>query len=163
MLGSVGAASLAPVLLKAATEPAAMAAPTAGPALRPAFSGILNVTAPDGQAAALRGATITGGSIDGARLAGSVQGGRIDWLARPDGGHELSLHFEVRCADGHLVEVCPRAIVNADHLTGRIAVTATVDSLSLDERSADAALLAGNLDATDLERGVLRLLAFEVA
>lgn len=160
MLGTVGAASLAPVLLKAG----APAAQVTDPELRPAFSGTLIVGAPQRVEARLHSATITGGSLDGSRLTGAVQGGRIQWLAREDGGHEMSLHFEVRCRDGRLVEVSERAILAAGiDPASRCAVTATIEPISIEARAGEAALLAGRLDATEIERGEVKLLAFEVA
>lgn len=164
MLGTAGAASLAPVLLHAGSPAGNAEKASADPELRPAFTGVLRIAGVGHRAAGGRSAAITDGQVEGNRLAGQVQGGHIDWLPRDDGGHELSVHFEVHADDGRMVEVAQRAILPAGiDPASRVAVTATIEPLAIQGGASDVAVLAGRLDATGLERGLVQLLAFEVA
>ena len=49
---------------------------------------------------------LTGGSVEGPGLAGSIVPGGVDWqINRADGVLEISAHYVVRTHDGALVEV----------------------------------------------------------
>ena len=162
MLGTVGAASLAPVLVNAGARAAPVAA--GSPEVQPAFAGNLTVGAMEREGTVLRAASISGGTIHGSRLAGIVHGGRIEWLPRADGSHEVQLRFHVQCADGHQTEVFQRAVLAPDaDLQGCWPVNAVTESLADEGASTGAALLVGRLDATRLQQGLLTLLAFEVS
>lgn len=162
MLGTVGAATLAPVLVNAGAR--AVPATAGSPEVQPAFSGNLTVGTIERDGAVLRAASIAGGTLHGSRLAGAVHGGRIEWLPRADGSHEVQLRFHVQCADGHQTEVFQRTVLapGADP-QGCWPVNAVTESLADDGAPAAAALLVGRLDATRLQQGLLTLLAFEVS
>src|SRR5690606_13691942 len=86
MLGTVGAASLAPVLPVRAdlhTGPGASNAEL--PGVRPAFIGRLQVSGMPG-ASTTEVVAITGGSLHGKDLAGTVHAGQIQWQLQPEGG-----------------------------------------------------------------------------
>lgn len=161
MLGTVGAASLAPVVNAGARAEVA----TAGsPEVQPAFAGNLTVGAIERDGTVLRAASITGGTLHGSCLAGAVHGGRIEWLPRTDGSHEVQLRFHVQGADGHQTEVVQRTVLAPDaDLQGCWPVNAVTEPLGDDGVPAGAALLVGRLDATRLQQGLLTLLTFEVA
>ncbi len=162
MLGTVGAASLAPVLLKAGeAERVAITLPQM-PSARPVLAADLAVGPVLQHGNALRTAGITGGQVHGA-LSGTVQGGRIEWQPRPDGSCEMSVRFHVQGPDAP-VEICERAILAAgDGLQGCWAASATTESLATEDPASGAALLVGRVDTRQLQQGVVKLLAFEVA
>lgn len=51
-----------------------------------------------------RVATVTGGSFEGPKLAGTVEEGGSDWiLVRPDGALQLDVRLTLKTADGQLI------------------------------------------------------------
>lgn len=164
MLGTVGAASLAPAFPAASgTSPTTPRPGAEAPELRPVFAGSLSVGSTGGTATQGH-VTITGGRMQGTRLAGEVRGGRIDWRLQATGGTEVTASFTVRRADGSLVEVRERGLTPEPAGAVRAVLSTSTEILG-DEALAPAsvALMVGRLDATGLDAGVVHLAAFEVA
>lgn len=169
VLGSVGA-SLSSTL--AAPAGASLApVPAQGnhelPQARRAFAAQLEV-AKSTQASGTgtqRWAIILGGAIDGPRLRGVVQGGRFDWRQDQAGESvEVTATFIVRRDDGRLIEVRDRGVYPAaSAATASAAICTSPELVEPDgEVPVSPAVLVGRLDASQLDRGVVRLLAFEV-
>lgn len=164
MLGTVGAASLAPAFPRVSGAPPA--GPGSGedpPVLRPVFAGRLVVGPPRGTAAH-RQVSIIGGRLQGAGFAGEVQRGCIDWHLQATGGTEVIASFAVRRDDGSLVEVRERGLTPETAEAVRAVVSTSTEILG-DGMLAPAsmALMIGRLDATGIADGVVHLAAFEVA
>lgn len=161
VLGSVGAASLSPALLQASISESAL-----HPLALPAFQARIEVGQPTGTDGNSHWAPVTGGVIRGQRLAGRVQGGRIDWRTGAGGGPvEVTACFQVLCEDGRLVEVQDRGLQAAEMDAPAGTVMTTTPELSGDvgEWCARPALLVGRMDTSQLGKGVLKLHAFEVS
>ena len=167
MLGSVGAASLAPALLNASADrsPSGTSSIDAAslPHASPVFVAQLRVGAA-AQKGAMAHAPITAGEIQGRGLDGVVQGGRIEWQ-RQATGLAVEVRFTVRRADGTLVEISERGLqcdcTGITEATRISMVSASPDSDS--GLSALPSLRVGRLDVTRLQQGLVRLLAFEVS
>ena len=165
MLGTVGAASLAPVLPVHANLHAGPGTPDAGlPCARAAFIGRLQVSAMP-SASTTQAVAITGGTLRGRSLAGTVKAGQIQWQPQPEGGVELVVHFDLHCADGELLQVHERGLIPAGtDITQGAAINATAEVLGADGLPcARSSLLVGRIDTTQLHAGVVRLQAFEVS
>lgn len=165
MLGTVGAASLAPALLQASasasgTDP--RPDPASLPHASPLFVARLQVgaCATDG---AISHAPITGGELHGHALQGVVQGGRIEWQ-RQASGLAVAVRFAVRRADGTLAEISERGLqADCCDIAGAGSISTVAEAPGPDSDSpATPALRVGRLDVTRLSQGVARLLAFEV-
>lgn len=165
MLGSVGAASLTPVLLKASensfSPTPSLTDAAALPHASPVFVAQLRVTvlATD---AAIKQVAITGGELQGPSLEGVVQGGRIEWQPQAT-GLAVVVRFAVRRADGTLVELCERGLQADCADVTAAARLSTVSQPAPEDDSALPALRVGRLDLTGLQQGMVRLLAFEVS
>lgn len=165
MLGTVAAASLAPVLPARADLHAGPGASGAQlPRARPAFIGRLQVSGMPG-ASTTPFVAITGGTLRGGSLAGTVRAGQIQWQLQPEGSFEVVVRFDLHCADGELLQVHERGLIPAGTaITQCAAINATAEVLGADGLpSARASLLVGRIDTTQLHAGVMRLLAFEVS
>src|SRR5688500_7470756 len=107
LLGSVGAASLAPGLLSPTPSEARLAQDSAGaPQLQPAFAAelALGVPALDGAVPQQMRAEIQGGSVTGRLLRGTVQHGTVGWRSDPVAAlTEVTARFTVLREDGRLV------------------------------------------------------------
>src|SRR5690606_7888815 len=108
---------------------------------------------------------ITGGTLRGGSLAGTVRAGQIQWQLQPEGSFEVVVRFDLHCADGELLQVHERGLIPAGTaITQCAAINATAEVLGADGLpSARASLLVGRIDTTQLHAGVMRLLAFEVS
>jgi hypothetical protein len=169
VLGSVGASLSSTLAAPAAASLAPV--PAQGslqlPQARRAFAAQLEVgqSTPASGTSTHRWAVILGGAIDGPRLRGEVQGGRFDWRQDPGGQSvEVTATFIVRRDDGRLIEVRDRGVYPA---AGAATATAAIcTSPELVEPGGEVpvspAVLVGRLDASQLDLGVVRLLAFEV-
>lgn len=170
VLGSVGAASLAPALT--ATDAAARVraeaawpAESAAPHPHLAFAAQLQLAMHAGTSqTGAHWAAITGGEAAGPRLSGRVQGGRIDWRCDASGATQVMLCIAVQGADGSIVEVRDRGICAGPGLHAGAAISTAPQLFGAAGELPDApAVLVGRLDTTQLDQGVLRLLAFEVS
>lgn len=168
LLGTAGAASLSPVLLKDTNDCTGQQLASAVPHAVPAFTARVEVGAASrvGTQPGLHHASIHGGEITGPLLNGKVQGGRVQWHVDAALGQvEITACFAVLRADGVLLEVRDCARYPADSLpaaTGPIA-TAPVLMETAGELPATPALLVGRLDASQFAKGVVLLHAFEVS
>src|SRR5688572_11898785 len=132
LLGSVGAASLAPGLLTPMPSEARLAQHPAGePGVQPAFAAelVLGVLAPEGEVPQQLRAVIHGGSVTGRLLRGTVQHGTVGWRSDPVAGlTEVTARFTVLREDGRLVEVQDRGVCpgNAEASTTLAICTAPV-------------------------------------
>jgi hypothetical protein len=169
VLGSVGATLSSTLAAPAGAHLAPMPAQgsLALPQARPAFAALLEVgesmQAPG--TSTQRWVTILGGAIDGPRLRGVVQGGRFDWRQDAAGESvEVTATFIVRRDDGRLIEVRDRGFYPAASAAAASAAICTSPELvePAGEGPVAAAVLVGRLDASQLDRGMVRLLAFEV-
>jgi hypothetical protein len=151
LLGSVGAASLLP---------AAFAAPVhSRPAL--AFQAALRLGPVQNGQGNHRWAPIIAGNFSGARLAGRVHAGRMDWYVDPCcGSAEIALTCTVSRPDGKLVELRDRT---ASSSSGRADLPGhpTAPVLSDVAGGPAATPLVGRLDTTAFWRGFVSLRAFE--
>jgi hypothetical protein len=137
------------------------------PQARRAFAARLEVGKPKQTSGArVQGwATILGGAIDGPRLSGVVQGGRFDWSTDPAGESvEVTATFIVRSDDGRMIEVRDRGVYPVSAAVTASAAICTSPELvqPAGEAPVSPAVLIGRLDASHLNQGVVRLLAFEV-
>lgn len=168
LLGTAGAASLTPVLLKDADACTGQQLAPAVPNAARAFTARLGVGTASrvGAQPGLHHASIRGGEITGPLLNGKVQGGRVQWHVDAARGQvEITARFAVLRADGMLLEVRDSARYPATSLpavTGPIA-SAPVLMETAGELPATPALLVGRLDASQFANGVVLLHAFEVS
>jgi hypothetical protein len=168
LLGTAGAASLAPVLPKDANACTGQQLAPAMPHATPAFTVRVEVGAANrvGTQPGLHHAFIHGGDVTGPLLNGKVQGGRVQWhVDAANGQVEITARFAVLRADGMLLEVRDCARYPASSLpaaSGPIA-TAPVLMETAGELPATPALLVGRLDASQFANGVVLLHAFEVS
>lgn len=162
MLGTVGAAALAPALVQASPGRPLNGAPL--PHASPLFAAQLEVAALVREVAGAHVA-ITGGTLRGRALAGVVvQGGHIQWQPQVR-GMAVTVRFGVRLADGSLVEVCERGLLaDCNDITDAAVISTVPEPPGPDsEAPASPALRVGRLDATRLQQGMVRLVAFEVS
>lgn len=164
MLGSVGAASIAPALPAAVCDPVLQSPDL--PQTEPAFEGRL-LTGPQqriSQSPARYSAAILGGELSGPLLAGAVQSGRIEWTVDQESQTmHISAHYAVLRLDGELVEVRdrsvhPQAIKPAS--IGRLNTAPEI--ISGGEQQEFSPLLVGLLDASGFSSGKVTLRAFRV-
>jgi len=162
MLGSVGAASLSPVLQASIPD---LSASLDLPLARPAFTAALQTAEMQESASGSRSASIIGGSMQGRRLSGNVRSGRIQWSAPALGSPvEVTTHLLVARPDGSLVEVLNRGVVPADSdVSCHPAISTRIELAGNEEGPGAPLLLVGRLDASGLGKGVLKLQAFEVS
>jgi len=162
MLGSVGAASLSPVLQASVSG---VSASLDLPFARPAFAATLQTAEVHESAGGSRSASIIGGSIQGRRLSGAVQSGHIHWSASSGGSAvEVTTRLLVARPDGSLVEVHDRGVMPPDTDAARHAAIPTRTELAgVREEEGVPLLLVGRLDASGLGKRVLKLQAFEVS
>src|SRR5690606_15020647 len=134
------------------------------PCARPAFIGRLRVSGMPA-ATTTQAVAITGGTLRGRRLAGTVQAGQIQWLPQPQGGVEVVVRFDLHCAAGVRLQVLERGLSPAGTpITQGAASNATAEVRSADGLPcARSALLVGRIDTTQLHAGVVLLQAFEVS
>lgn len=165
MLGTVGAASLVPVLLKASDgPPAGSAPPDALPHAAPAYLARFRVSPIAPHAAQPRAVAIIGGTVEGTRLSGVVESGSVEWQQYCD-GMAVTAHYSVRRADGSVVEVRERGMQSACtgiHGASGMSLVSELSGPDV-ETCALPALRVGRLDTTRLHQGEIRLLAFEVS
>jgi hypothetical protein len=161
VLGSVGAASIAPTLPGDDDECARVAVHT-----EPAFTGTILVgpqlrgTSPTHFSAA-----ILGGEVSGPLLQGQVLPGRIEWTI--DAGSQtmqLSASYAVRCADGLLVQVRDRSVHGGAAAPAAGKGLRTAPELHTDGEHGGLAgsLLVGVLDASGFSAGQVMLRVFRV-
>jgi hypothetical protein len=162
MLGTVGAASLAPVLPGPAAARLAEDAAAPPPQAVPAFR--IELTTETASPLEAEGvARITGGVAHGRALAGAVEGGCIQWRPHP-AGVEVTAQVAVRRPDGHLVELVERGILSAAQRGSRTALCTTTELFASDgDFPAFPALLVGRLDLGRLGEGAVSLLTYEVS
>lgn len=162
VLGTVGAASLAPVLPRPAS--ARLGEGTAGvpPAAVPAFHAELTLSGTASlQSAGM--ALIAGGRVAGRLLAGEVEAGQLQWHRHP-AGLEVALAVAVRCADGRRVELVGRGVLADADLRRRPVLNTNAELLALDGGlPACPTLLVGRLDLGRLGEGATSLLTYEVS
>lgn len=164
MLGSVGAASLAPTLLQASVPDRADQA--LSPRTSPAFVAHVQVGALTRLQDGSCWAPVTGGSVGGRRLTGRVQGGRIDWpVPSPGVPGEVTARLQVTCDDGRRVELHDRGLQPAGaHASGHVLINTTPQVVEeAGEWVARPALLVGRLDLAQLGKGILKWRVFEVS
>jgi hypothetical protein len=151
LLGSVGAASLLP---------AAFAAPTHAPPL--AFQAALRLGQVQNGQGNHRWAAIIAGTVSGARLAGRVQAGRMDWFVDPCcGSVEVALACTVSTPDGVLMELRDRTASASASDRADLPGHPTAPVLSGSSARPAAPRMIGRLDTTAFWRGFVSLRAFE--
>jgi len=164
LLGSVGAASIAPALPAAVCDPAMQSADL--PVAQPAFEGRL-LTGPQqkiSQSPARYTASILGGEFKGTLLAGAVQSGRIEWTVDQDSqAMHISAHYAVLRPDGQLVEVRDRSAHPQALRPASITRLHTAPEIVAGGEQQDfAPLLVGLLDASGFSSGQVVLRVFRV-
>jgi hypothetical protein len=167
VLGSVGA-SLSATLAAPARASLSNSGDPGLPQARRAFAARLEVarTEQTSGARVQHWANILGGAIDGPRLNGVVQGGRVDWCTDLAGESvEVTTTFIVRCEDGRMIEVRDRGFYPVSGAATASAAICTAPELVEPAGQAPVApaVLVGRLDASGLGQGVVRLVAFEVS
>jgi hypothetical protein len=168
VLGSVGAASLAPGLLSPTPSQARLRAEEVEgvPGIEPAFAAdlALGPITPQQGAPSQLWAVIQGGTVTGRLLRGAIQHGRIEWRRDPVAGLvEVTTRFTVLREDGRLVEVQDRGVGPASGEASANVAVCTAPVLMEAGHPAPAALLVGRLDPTNVATGVLSLHAFEAS
>jgi len=164
MLGSVGAASLSPVLQASVPDISGLRASPDPPLARLAFTATLQTDEIHESPCGARDAAIIGGSLQGHRLSGTVQAGRIQWSApSAEAMVEVRTHVLVMRQDGTLVEVHDRGLMPAGADPGQASISTRPELTGEREEQDVPVLLVGRLDASEVLRGVLRLQAFEVS
>lgn len=164
LLGSVGAASIAPALPAAVGDPALQSPDL--PQARPAFEGRL-LTGPQqriSQSPARYSAAILGGDLTGPLLAGAVQSGRIEWTVDPESqAMHISAHYSVLRLDGQLVEVRDRSVhPQAIRPASITRLNTAPEIISSGGQQETASLLVGMLDASGFSSGQVTLRVFRV-
>jgi hypothetical protein len=164
LLGSVGAATVAPALPAATRD---LAEAVAGlPRTVPAFEARLR-TGPQLRSSlsqAQFSAAILGGELAGPLLQGVVQSGRIEWtIDSASRALHITAHYAVLRHDGVLVQIKdhgihPQAMKPADSTRLRTSPEISVDG----EPHMAASLLVGLLDASGFSSGEVTLRAFRV-
>jgi hypothetical protein len=151
LLGSVGAASLLPATFVIPVHDRALA-----------FHAVFRLGPMQNGQGNHRWAPIIAGSVSGARLAGRVQTGRVDWLVDPCcGSAEFSLAATVSRPDGKIVELRDRSASASTSARADLPGHPTAPVLSDIARGPAATQLVGRLDTTAFWRGFVSLRAFE--
>lgn len=158
LLGSVGAATMFPQL-------AAGVSRIAPPAALPAMQIAMRVDEPRHGLQGRRHAVVLAGRVEGSLVQGTVQSGRLEWLADPlTGAVDIAIDLQLLRADGRLLQLRDRSVPADGAAVGAPGV-ATAPQLFDSAGSAwlAPAQLAGRLDASGLARGVIWLRAFDRA
>lgn len=153
LIGAVGAASLLP---------AAFAAPAPQQVL-PAFEASLRLGSARNGVGNHQWSEIVAGKLQGKRLAGRVQSGRLDWFVDPcSGAVEVALACSVLRDDGSTVELRDRSAIAtaADRAALPGHPTAPVLSDTVGPLPGLPGLV-GRLDTTAFWRGFVSLRVFE--